>query len=105
MGFIEDVQKINLGFTNLSLTIEEFYTLLEFPDYLAERAADDALANADDPCLIDLWTLHSGATYALTHFFRGGEGGSLDGYVRTANDILFNPEDTPSSQNPCLKPS
>ena len=34
------------------------------------------------------------ATYALTHFFQGKEGASLDGYVRTANDILFNPEGT-----------
>jgi len=41
-----------------------------------------------------MWTLHSGATYALTHFFRGKEGASLDGYVRIANDILFNPEGT-----------
>ena len=41
-----------------------------------------------------MWTLHSGATYALTHFFQGKEGTSLDGYVRTANDILFNPEGT-----------
>jgi hypothetical protein len=30
----------------------------------------------------------------LTHFFQGKEGTSLDGYVRTANDILFNPEGT-----------
>jgi hypothetical protein len=41
-----------------------------------------------------MWTLHSGATYALTHFFKGKEGNALDGYVRTANDILFNPEQT-----------
>jgi hypothetical protein len=39
-----------------------------------------------------MWTLHSSATCALTHFFQGKEGASLDGYVRTANDILFNPE-------------
>jgi hypothetical protein len=45
-----------------------------------------------DPFEIDLWTLHSGATYALTHFFTGKEGSALDGYVRTANDLLFNPE-------------
>ncbi|ELY62596.1 hypothetical protein [Natronococcus jeotgali] len=92
--FIKDAQEIDLDFTDLPFTIEEFYTLLEFPDYLAERAADDALANATDPFIIDLWTLHSGATYALTHFFRGREGGSLDAYVRTANDILFNPQGT-----------
>ena len=41
-----------------------------------------------------MWTLHSGATYALTHFFQGKEGASLDQYVRIANDILFNPEGT-----------
>jgi len=41
-----------------------------------------------------MWTLHSGATYALTHFFKGKEGNSLNGYVRTANDVLFNPEGT-----------
>ncbi len=39
-----------------------------------------------------MWTLHSGATYALTHFFTGKEGLAPDGYVRAANDLLFNPE-------------
>ena len=34
------------------------------------------------------------ATYAVTQFFQSKEGASLNGYVRTANDILFNPEDT-----------
>jgi hypothetical protein len=32
--------------------------------------------------------------YALTHAFTGKEGTSLDRYVRTAKDILFNPEMT-----------
>jgi len=41
-----------------------------------------------------MWTLHSGATYGLTHFFKGKEGSALDGYVRVANDILFNPKGT-----------
>jgi len=41
-----------------------------------------------------MWTLHPGGTYALTHFFKGKEGSALDGYVRVANDILFNPEGT-----------
>ena len=41
-----------------------------------------------------MWTLHSSTTYALTHFFQGKEGASLDGHVRTANNILFNPEGT-----------
>ena len=68
--------------------------MLNFPSYLAERAAGDAEANAPDPFRIDMWTLHSGATYALTYFLKGKEGNSLDGYVRTANDVLFYPEGT-----------
>ncbi|MDT3437461.1 MULTISPECIES: hypothetical protein [Halobacteriales] len=93
-GFIRDAQDIDLDFSDLPFTVTEFYSLLGFPDYLAERAASDAEANAASPIEIDMWTLHSGATYALTHFFQGKEGASLDGYVRTANDILFNPEGT-----------
>jgi len=92
--FIRDAQDIELDFSDLPFTVTEFYSLLGFPDYLAERAASDAEANAASPVEIDMWTLHSGATYALTHFFQGKEGASLDGYVRTANDILFNPEGT-----------
>jgi hypothetical protein len=93
-GFIEDAQDIAIDFTDVPFSVTEFYELLEFPSYLAERAAGDAEANAPDPFRIDMWTLHSGATYALTHFFKGKEGNSLDGYVRTANDVLFNPEGT-----------
>ncbi|KOX95436.1 hypothetical protein [Halorubrum tropicale] len=92
--FIRDAQDIDLDFSELPFTVTEFYTLLGFPDYLAERAAGDAEANAASPFEIDMWTLHSGATYALTHFFQGKEGASLDQYVRIANDILFNPEGT-----------
>ncbi|AGB33924.1 hypothetical protein C488_20527 [Natrinema pellirubrum DSM 15624] len=92
--FIRDAQEIDLEFSELPFTVTEFYTLLGFPDYLAERAAGDAEANAASPFEIDMWTLHSGATYALTHFFQGKEGASLDQYVRIANDILFNPEGT-----------
>ena len=74
--------------------VQGFYDLLGFPEYLAERAAEDARANTPDPFTIDMWTFHSGATHALTHFFRGKEGSSLDTYVRIANDVLFNPERT-----------
>ena len=90
--FIRDAQETVLDFSELPFTVTEFYSLLGFPDYLAERAASDAEANTASPFVIDMWTLHSGATYALTHFFQGKEGTSLDGYVQTANDILFNPE-------------
>ena len=92
--FIQDAQEIDLDFTDLPFGVAAFYELLGFPSYLAERAAEDAEANASNPFVIDMWTLHSGATYALTHFFRGKEGASLDEYVRIANDVLFNPEGT-----------
>ncbi|MFC7166900.1 hypothetical protein [Halospeciosus flavus] len=92
--FIVDAQDIALDLTDVPFDLAEFYTLLEFPDYLAERAAGDARAEAADPFHVDMWTLHSGATYALTHFFSGKEGAALDAYTRTANDILFNPEAT-----------
>ena len=92
--FIRDARDIELDVTELPFGVEEFYELLGFPSYLADRAAEDAQANAADPFAINMWTLHSGATYALTHFFKGKEGASLDQYVRLANDILFNPEGT-----------
>lgn len=94
VAFIEDAQAITIDFTDVPFTIAEFYELLDFPAYLADRAAGDVRAGASDPFEIDMWTLHSGATYALTHCFTGKEGSSLDRYVRTANDILFNPEAT-----------
>jgi len=93
-AFIEDAQDITVDFRDVPFDVTEFYTILDFPEYLAERAASDARAEAANPFEIDMWTLHSGATYALTHFFSGREGPSLDRYVRTANDILFNPDAT-----------
>jgi len=94
LGFITDAQDITLTLPDVPFDLEGFYELLGFPEYLAQQAASDARANAADPFEIDMWTLHSGATYALTHFFRGKEGDSLDSYVRMANDILFNPDGT-----------
>jgi hypothetical protein len=94
LAFIEDASELTVDFSEMPFTVTDFYELLEFPTYLAERAASEARSTAADPFDLDVWTLHSGATYALTHFFRGKEGTPLDGYVRTANDILFNPEAT-----------
>lgn len=93
-GFIRDAEAIDLDFTDLPFGVADFYELLGFPEYLAGYAGRDARANAANPFAIDLWTLHSGATHALTHFYRGREGASLDRYVRVANDLLFNPETT-----------
>ena len=93
-AFIVDAQAITLDLTNVPFDLETFYTLLGFPEYLARRAASDSRTAAADPFEIDMWTLHSGATHALTHFYSGKEGASLDRYVRTANDVLFNPQAT-----------
>ncbi|EMA52023.1 hypothetical protein [Halococcus salifodinae] len=93
-AFIRDANRISIDFTSVPFDVEMFYTLLGFPAYLAERAAVDAEASAEDLFEIDMWTLHSGATYALTHFFTGKEGTALDEYARLANDVLFNPEAT-----------
>ena len=92
--FIVDAQEITVDFTTVPFDPTEFYGLLGFPDYLATQAASDARSEATNPFDIDMWTLHSGATHALTHFYTGKEGVSLDQYVRTANDILFNPDAT-----------
>jgi hypothetical protein len=91
-AFILDASDITIDFHNVPFDVVEFYELLGFPEYLAEAARNDAVLAAEDPFDIGLWTLHSGATHALTHGFRGREGSSLDGYVRAANDLLFNPE-------------
>ena len=91
-GFIRDAREASIEFTEVPFDLTGFYELLGFPTYLAEHAAEDARVNAPDPFVIDLWTLHSGATYALTHFFRGKEGSALQRYTRLANDLLFNPE-------------
>jgi hypothetical protein len=91
-GFIRDAREAEIDITDVPFDLTAFYELLGFPSYLAEHAADDARANATDPFCIDLWTLHSGATYALTHFFRGKEGSALQRYTRLANDLLFNPD-------------
>jgi hypothetical protein len=93
-GFIQDAADVTIDIAAMPFDHSEFYTLLGFPEYLAEHAAEDARMNADDPFEPDMWTLHSGATYALTHYFRGKEGSALERYTRLANDILFNPEAT-----------
>jgi len=52
--FIRDAPDIELDFSDLPFTVTEFYTLLGFPEYLAERAASEAEANAASPVEIDM---------------------------------------------------
>lgn len=88
---IIDAQEITVDFREVPFGVTDLYELLDLPDYLAARAADDARANAADPFEMDLWTLYSGGTYALSHFYRGREGNTLDAHSRTINDLLMNP--------------
>ena len=76
--------------------LEAIYAYAGLPDYLAEVAAQDCRANAEDPFAPDWWTIHRGATYAISHEARGevGSGGSIDQYNRIANDMLMNPAET-----------
>jgi hypothetical protein len=82
------------GFTDdYDSVLEAFYAYAGLPDYLAGVAADNARANAEDPFEPDWWTLHRGATYAISHEARGevGTGAAIDQYNRRANDLLMNP--------------
>lgn len=76
--------------------LEALYAYSGLPDYLAEVAARDARANAEDPFEPDWWTLHRGATFAISHEARGevGTGGAIERYNRIANDMLMNPAAT-----------
>jgi hypothetical protein len=69
-----------------------FYELCDFPSYLASEAADHARMRADNtftPNMTDVW---DGATYALTHHYRGGENTSrANELIDTANDFIYNP--------------
>lgn len=89
-----DLSELPDGFAaDYDSTLEALYAYAGLPDYLASTAADNARANADDPFEPDWWTLHRGATYAITHEARGdvGSGSAIDRYNRVANDMLMNP--------------
>lgn len=73
--------------------LEAFYAHMGFPGYIATHASRNARAEADDPFQPDWWTLHSGATYAITHFTRAdvAAGSKIEEHNRLANDMAFNP--------------
>lgn len=74
--------------------LHAFFDYAGFPDYLAEAAAANVRAEADDPFQPNWWELHRGATYAITHEGRGEVmgGGAIDRYNRVANDMLMQPD-------------
>jgi hypothetical protein len=73
--------------------LDAFFEYAGFPEYLAETAARNVQANADDPFEPNWWELHRGATFAITHEARGEVmgGGAIDRYNHVANDMLMQP--------------
>lgn len=73
--------------------LEALYAYSGLPNYLAEVAANDCRAEAEDPFNPSWWDIHRGATFAITHEARGevGTGGAIEQYNRVANDMLANP--------------
>lgn len=95
-----DVSELPDGFADdYGTVLEAFYGYAGLPDYLAEVAAADCRANAEDPFAPSYWTLHRGATFAVSHHARGdvGSGSAIDRYNRLANDMLMNPAETADS--------
>jgi ferredoxin len=97
---IEAAQEINVDYMEMEFSepfthdddLRSFYELSGLPSYLADSAASHVRSRAENQFLPDMWELHSGATYALTHDYRGGEQtGTMNEYVQTANDMLMNP--------------
>jgi len=97
---IEAAQQIDVDYMEMNFSeafehdddLRGFYELAGFPSYLADSAASHARSRAENQFLPDMWELHSGATYALTHDYRGGENtGTMNEYVQAANDMLMNP--------------
>ena len=87
---IIEASETEVDFTELPFDVEGFYMLMGLPKYISDAAASDALSGVSEWDM-DMWSLHSGATYALAHEFQGRDGQTLEQYHRMANDILFNP--------------
>lgn len=97
---IEAAQEIELDYLDMNFSeafehdddLRAFYELSGFPSYLANAAASNVQSRAENSFLPNMWELHSGATYALTHEYRGTENSSrMNELTQVANDMLFNP--------------
>jgi len=72
--------------------LQAYFEMVGFPTYLAREAASHVRSRAENQFLPTCWEVHSGATYAITHHYRGGENTSrLNELVQTANDFVMNP--------------
>jgi len=92
---IEDAMAVELPLTELPFDLEEFYTLVGFPNGaqtpFAQMAKVYANSYAESQFSPTMWDVHSGATAVLEHEWDHSEGDTFRQYVRMANDLLFNP--------------
>jgi len=97
---IEMAEDIELELLDLNLAepmthddhLQAFYELAGFPTYMARGAASHARTRAENQFMPDMTDVWDGATYALTHEFRGGEDTSrARELVQTAGDMVQNP--------------
>lgn len=97
---IEMAEDIELPLLDLNLAepfehgdhLRAFYELAGFPSYLASAAAAHARVRADNQFMPNMTNVWDGATYALTHEFRGGEDTSrARELIQTSADMVTNP--------------
>ena len=89
-----DVSELPADFAEgFDSVLEAIYARTGLPQYLARVAARNASSNAVNPFEPTYWTLHRGATFAITHHARGDVrgGGSINNHHRVAKDILMQP--------------
>lgn len=100
---IELASETDLDIMSMDLTdafnhddnLRAFYEAAGLPSYLARHAASDVRARAENRFMPNMFEMWSGATYALTHEFQGGEHSStLEDYIAVGNDMVYNPEQT-----------
>jgi len=72
--------------------LRAMYELSGFPSYLAREAANHARSRAENQFMPDMTDVWDGATYALTHHYRGGENTNrAQELIDSANDFIYNP--------------
>ena len=90
-----DVDYLSFEFSELvghTDDLQAWFEMAGFPSYLAREAASHVRSRADNQFLPTMWEMQSGATYAITHHYRGGENTSrLNELVSASNDMIMNP--------------
>lgn len=87
-GAIVDARAHEIDVDALYTNFAGFYDALGYPDYVAESAADKL---GDGRTTASAWELYYALATTLTEAYSGKDTGALEGYVATANTLLFCP--------------